>query len=281
MGVTAEQAARSLAEATSSSRFTAANFWADPKSGVGYQVQVQVPIQRMDSLEQVRDVPVGSHDGQQIQLRQTWPRSPNGTVLGEYDRYNMQRMLTLGAQRGRRGPGPGGRPDRPGDPRGRRAAAQGEAWPSRGQIAPMRELFGGLGLGLGVAVLVIFLLLAANFQSFRLSLAVVLTVPAVVAGVAVALRVTRTTLNIQSFMGAIMAVGVAVANSILLITFAERSRVAGSAVPRAAVEGASEPAAADPDDQPGDDRRHGPHGHRTGRGRRADRAAGPGRDRRA
>src|SRR5439155_26932022 len=108
----------------------------------------------------------------------------------------------------------------------------------RGQVAPMRELFGGLTTGLGAAVLVIFLLLAANFQSFRLSLAIVLTVPAVIAGVAVALWLTRTSLNIQSFMGAIMAIGVAVANAILLVTFAERSRLAGASATDAAVEGA-------------------------------------------
>jgi multidrug efflux pump subunit AcrB len=109
----------------------------------------------------------------------------------------------------------------------------------RGQIAPMRDLFSGLAAGLGIAVLVIFLLLAANFQSFRLSFAVVLTVPAVVAGVVLALWLTRTTLNLQSFMGAIMAIGVAVANAILLVTFAERSRVAGMAVTAAAVDGAA------------------------------------------
>jgi len=90
-----------------------------------------------------------------------------------------------------------------------------------------------------VAVLVIFLLLAVNFQSLRLSLAIILTVPAVVAGVAVALWLTRTTLNIQSFMGAIMAIGVAVANSILLITFAERNRVDGMTVAQAAATGAA------------------------------------------
>jgi multidrug efflux pump subunit AcrB len=103
----------------------------------------------------------------------------------------------------------------------------------------MQELFGGLELGLGVAIVAIFLLLAANFQSFRLSLAIVLTIPSVIAGVAVALLLTHTTLNIQSFMGAIMAVGVAVANSILLVTFAERDRVQGAKVPDAAVQGAS------------------------------------------
>src|SRR5205085_8341085 len=90
-----------------------------------------------------------------------------------------------------------------------------------------------------IAIVVVFLLLAANFQSFRLSLAVILTVPAVIAGVAIALLLTRTTLNIQSFMGAIMAIGVAVANAILLITFAERSRVEGASVREAAVDGAS------------------------------------------
>src|SRR5204863_7180247 len=93
----------------------------------------------------------------------------------------------------------------------------------RGQIAPMNEMLAGLQNGLILAVVVIFLMLAANFQSIRLSLIVVSTVPAVITGVVLALYFTRTTLNIQSFMGAIMAVGVAVANAILLVTFAERN----------------------------------------------------------
>jgi multidrug efflux pump subunit AcrB len=108
----------------------------------------------------------------------------------------------------------------------------------RGQVQPMLEMFGGLRLGLLTAVGVILLLLAANFQSFRLSLAVGLTIPAVIAGVAMALWLTRTTLNIQSFMGAIMAIGVAVANAILLVTFVERSRIEGRQPWDAAIEGA-------------------------------------------
>ena len=82
----------------------------------------------------------------------------------------------------------------------------------RGQIVPLEDLLGGFRSGLVVAIIVIFLLLGANFQSVRLSLAVVSTVPAVLAGVALTLWLTRTTLNIQSAIGAIMAVGVAVAN---------------------------------------------------------------------
>ena len=91
----------------------------------------------------------------------------------------------------------------------------------------MRQMFSGLAVGLGLAVVVVFLMLTAYFQSVRLALVAMATTPAVVAGVAVALYITDTTLNIQSFMGAIMAVGVAVANAILLVTFAERDRARG------------------------------------------------------
>jgi multidrug efflux pump subunit AcrB len=92
---------------------------------------------------------------------------------------------------------------------------------------------------LTLAVVVILLLLAANFQSWKLSLIVLSTAPAVLAGVAVTLALTRTTLNVESFMGAIMAIGVAVANAILLVTFAERSRQAGKLGMAAALEGAT------------------------------------------
>jgi len=129
----------------------------------------------------------------------------DGTALGEYDRYNMQRMLTLSA-------------NIYGEDQGRAAARVQQAINDtgkppdrvnvtvRGQVQPMAEMFGGLRLGLLMAVGVILLLLAANFQSFRLSLAVGLTIPAVIAGVVLMLWLTRTTLNIQSFMGAIMAI---------------------------------------------------------------------------
>ena len=92
----------------------------------------------------------------------------------------------------------------------------------------MRDMLSGLALGLGLAIVVIFLLLAANFQSLRLSLVTVSTAPAVIAGVVVMLYLTRTTLNIQSFIGAIMAVGVAMANAILLVTFAEEPAAAAA-----------------------------------------------------
>jgi multidrug efflux pump subunit AcrB len=105
-------------------------------------------------------------------------------------------------------------------------------------MAAMTGTFTNITAGLLVAVVVIFLLLAANFQSLRLAFVVVSTVPAVLAGVGLILLATRTTLNIQSFMGAIMAIGVAVANAILLVTFAERSRIDGQEPSAAALDGA-------------------------------------------
>jgi multidrug efflux pump subunit AcrB len=236
LGVTAQDVAKSVVAGTSSSRYTSANYWADPKSGIGYQVQVEIPELKMNSLEEVKNLPIARRTDQQIDLRNV-ASVTDSTALGEYDRYNMQRMLTLSANIS-------------GEDLGHAAARVQQAIKDagkppdrvqvtvRGQVQPMAEMFGGLSIGLLMAIAVILLLLTANFQSFRLSLSVVLTIPAVIAGVAVVLWLTRTTLNIQSFMGVIMAIGVAVANAILLVTFAERSRVEGLEPWEAAIEGA-------------------------------------------
>jgi multidrug efflux pump subunit AcrB len=236
LGVTADEVAKSVVAGTSSSRYTAANYWADPRSGIGYQVQVEIPERQMSSAEDVKNLPITRRGGQQIDLRNVATVS-DGTVLGEYDRYNMQRMLTLSANvsgedlgsaaaQVRRAISDAGKP-----PNGANVTL-------RGQVQPMAEMFGGLRIGLVTAIAVILLLLSANFQSFRLSLAVALTIPAVIAGAALVLWLTRTTLNIQSFMGAIMAIGVAVANAILLVTFAERSRAEGREPGEAALDAA-------------------------------------------
>jgi multidrug efflux pump subunit AcrB len=161
----------------------------------------------------------------------------NSVAAGEYDRFNSQRMITLtanisGADLGSVASQLTTAMKQAGAPP---AKVNSEI---RGQIVPFRQMFTGLEAGLLLAVVVIFLLLAANYQSWKLAFVVTSTAPAVIAGVAIALWVTRTTLNIQSFMGAIMAIGVAVANAILLVTFAERSRIDGKESDAAGVEGA-------------------------------------------
>jgi len=225
LGVTVDQVGRSFAAATSSSRFVAPNYWADPRTGIAFQVQVQVPQPRMASLEDLRVVPV-TGGGAAKPLLGDLARIENATIVGEYDRVNGQRMVTLTANVS--GEDLGTTADRV-----NQAIAQAGTPPRgttvtvRGQIAAMRETFTNITAGLVVAVVVIFLLLAANFQSLRLAFVVVSTVPAVLTGVVLILVATGTTLNVQSFMGAIMAIGVAVANAILLVTFAEQTRREG------------------------------------------------------
>jgi multidrug efflux pump subunit AcrB len=236
MGVKVSDATRSLVAATASSRFTTPVYWADPKSGVSYQVQVQIPQAKMTSLEEVRNLPVSAKDGKSSLLR-NFAGVSEGTMAGEYDRYNMQRLVTVtanisGADLGSVAKQITAALKEVGDPPPKTRVDL------RGQIVPMEQMFAGLKSGLLIAVVVIFLLLAAYFESIQLAIAVTSTIPAVIAGVAISLWLTHTTLNIQSFMGAIMAVGVAVANAILLVTFAERSRLTGAESETAGLEGA-------------------------------------------
>jgi multidrug efflux pump subunit AcrB len=110
----------------------------------------------------------------------------------------------------------------------------------RGQVNALQQIFGELAIGLVAAIGVILLLLTANFQSWKLALAVLSTTPAVLAGSVLMLLITGTTLNLESFMGTIMAIGVAVANAILLVSFAEQNRLKGAAALDAARAAATE-----------------------------------------
>ena len=237
LGVTVNQIGRSLLAATSSSRFFVPNYWADSKTGVGYQVQVEIPQSSMNPVEEVRRIPAMTN-GNLHPLVGDVSQVKYGVMPGEIDRYNMQRMITIsanvsGEDLGRAAKQVQGAIARAGQP------PRGVTVSVRGQIPPMQDAFVALFAGLGVAVLAIFLLLSANFQSMRLAFVVFATVPAVISGIVLVLFLTGTTLNIQSFIGAIMAIGVGVANTILLVTFAESARMSGKSAAEAAVERAA------------------------------------------
>ncbi|MFN8062891.1 MAG: efflux RND transporter permease subunit [Vicinamibacterales bacterium] len=236
LGVTVDDVGRSYAAATSSSRFVAPNYWADPRTGIAFQVQVQVPQPRVQTLDDLRVVPVRG-GGDARPLLGEVARIEDATIVGEYDRVNGQRMVTLTASIA--GEDFGRVRTRVQDAIARAGAPpRGASVTLRGQVGAMDETFRNITAGVAVAVVVIFLLLAANFQSVRLAFAVISTVPAVLAGVATMLWLTGTTLNVQSFMGAIMAIGVAVANAILLVTFAEQGRQAGASALDAGIDAA-------------------------------------------
>ncbi|MBV8833399.1 MAG: efflux RND transporter permease subunit [Acidobacteriaceae bacterium] len=223
-GLTMADVVESVVPATSSSRFTSPNYWRDPNSGNAFQIQVELPQNRMQSVEELGSVPV-MRDGRSEPELDNVAALRQSTMPGLIERFNGQHIISLTANLHGIALGDA-------EPRIRGAIANAGQPPRglkvvmKGQIPALEQTTSGLRNGLGLAIVAIFLLLAANFQSMRLAVAIVLTIPAVLCGVLLMLRLTGTTLNVQSFMGAIMAVGIAVANSILLVTFAERSRQA-------------------------------------------------------
>ena len=238
LGTTADQIGQAVVSATGSSRFVSPDYWRDPRSGVSYQVQVQVPQAQMTSTKDIETIPVASTTGAHPLLNQV-ASVRLGTVPGELDRQNGLWLIGLSANLGRNDLGTASREinraiARAGTP------PRGVAVQVRGQISAMSQIFGNLAVGLVIAIVVILLLLAANFESVRLSLIVLSTTPAVLAGSILMLLITGTSLNLESFMGTIMAIGVAVANAILLVTFAEQNRKAGADAKTAARNAAGE-----------------------------------------
>lgn len=236
LGVTVAEVGRALGPVTWSSRFTTPVYWADPKSGIAYQVQVELPQARIASIEDLGSIPV-KNQGSGTTLVRDVAAVTEGKMLGEYHRFNMQRMITVTANIA--GTDLGAAASRISSVLGKLSAPpRGLTVSVRGQVAPMTLMAENLRLGLTLAGVAVFLLLAAYFQSIRVAFVVLLAIPSVLAGVTLALAVTRTTLNIQSFMGAMMAVGISVANTILLCTFADQYRRRGAPAAAAAAEAA-------------------------------------------
>jgi multidrug efflux pump subunit AcrB len=236
LGVSVSEIGRALGPSTWSSRFTTPIYWADPESGIAYQIQVEVPQSRMTSMDDLRRIPVKNHGAAATLLGDVADLS-YGKMFGEYHRLNMQRIVTVTANiHGRDLAGAASRistvlRNLPPPP-------PGVAVTVRGQIAPLRLMMQNLWLGLSLSIIAVFILLAAYFQSLRVAAVILLAIPAVLAGVALALLLTGTTWSLQSFMGAMMAVGISVANTILLCTFADHARRSGVPAGEAAVQAA-------------------------------------------
>lgn len=237
LGATVAQVGSALVSSTYSSRFVTPIYWRDPKSGLAYQVQVEVPQGDIKSLKDVGDIPIksGSFSGPFVRdLAQV----NTGTMPGEYDHYNMSRMISITANLASDDLGLATRRvqetiDKLGNP------PRGIKVTIRGQVPVMKDTFYALSLGVIFAIVSIFLLLVAFFQSIRLALTIISVIPAIIFGAVLALLLTHSTINIQSFMGTIMATGVGVANSILVCVFAEERRSLGLSARTAAITGAA------------------------------------------
>ena len=274
-GVTAEDLAHTLDMATASTRFTNLNYWINNATGFDYLVQLQIPPLRLNKPQDIETLPMEKVNRLVNLMVRDVATVTESVRPGEIDRDMSQRYLTVvanveGEDMGRASRQVAAALKQVGDP------PRGVRVEPLGQLPPMLEMFQSLGIGLGAAVFVIFILLTAYFQSPRLALISVGAVPGVVAGIVTVLFFTGTSLNIESFMGSIMCLGVSVSNS----------RHARHLHGRALEEGLARPGGSDhrrqratpphPDDRLRDDHRHGPHGPGAGK-RQPD--AGPPRPR--
>jgi multidrug efflux pump subunit AcrB len=217
-GATAQQVANAVVVSSSSSRYVSRNFWVDSRNGNSYQVQVEVPTAQMSSPAQLETVSLAKVSPDLNLMIRDVARVGQDTMPGEIDRTSSQRYVSITANVEEEDLGRAARQIEQaiaaaGDP------PRGVRVQTRGQVAPMNEMFRALAAGLTLAVVVILVLLTAYFESPRLALASVSSVPGVLCGVVILLLLTGTTLNIESFMGAIMCIGVSVSNSVMLVTF--------------------------------------------------------------
>ena len=233
VGLTARDVAQSVLVSLSGSFQTAPNFWLNPRNEVTYQVAVQSPQYRMTSMQDLMSIPVNSQQGGQLlsNLVQLYPVARPATV----NHYNVQPVIDVYASTQDRDLGAvysdtnkvlesfDGKL-----PRGTHIVV-------RGQVVTMRSSFVGLGLGLVGAILLVYLLIVINFQSWLDPFIIIAALPGALAGICWFLLLTHTTLNVPSLTGAVMCMGVATANSILMVSFAREQLDEGIPAVQAAV----------------------------------------------
>jgi len=233
VGLAARDVAQSVLVSLSGSFQTAPNFWLNPRNEVTYQVAVQSPQYRITSMHDLMAIPVTSQQGPQLlsNLVQLYPVARPATV----NHYNVQPVIDVYASTQDRDLGAvAADTDRllktfEGHlPRGTHIVV-------RGQVATMRSSFFGLGAGLAGAILLVYLLIVINFQSWLDPFIIIAALPGALAGICWFLLLTRTTLSVPSLTGAVMCMGVATANSILMVSFAREQMDEGVPAVRAAI----------------------------------------------
>ncbi|MEP6833828.1 MAG: efflux RND transporter permease subunit, partial [Gemmatimonas sp.] len=242
LGMTERDVASNVLVSLASSQQTAPNFWLNPTNGVQYAINVQTPTSGMASLDAVMGTPVvsagatASGNVSAMQMLSGVATVSRRTGIGVISHRDVQPVFDVYANVQDRDLGGVARDvDKiikefePSYPKGTTIAL-------RGQVASMRTSYEGLAYGLAFAVLLVYLLMVVNFQSWLDPLIIVTALPGALAGIVWALFATQTTLSVPSLMGAIMSIGVATANSILIVTFANERRQAGLSAHDAALE---------------------------------------------
>jgi multidrug efflux pump subunit AcrB len=221
-GLDIDRVSNSITSATSSSRFIKKNLWLDSNTAYTYQVQVQVPEYTMNAVNELKEIPLIK--GQNRPVLEDVAEFKLTTTPAEYDRSGPRRYLTIGANINGKDLGTATKDvekvlKNMGEP------PKGVKVELGGMSSLLTETLDSLQGGLMFAIVVILLLLTANYESFPVALAVISTIPAVIFGSLAMLFITGSTLNLQSYMGMIMSIGVSVANALLIVTNAERIRL--------------------------------------------------------
>jgi multidrug efflux pump subunit AcrB len=225
-GMSQSNVAQSLLISLTGSGSTNTNFWLNPKNGVSYQVAVQMPEHKVDSIGALQNIPV-SFGGSAPALLTNLASIGRATTPVALNHYNVQPVFDVdasvqGTDLGSVADGVAKVVD---EFRGRISKASSIT--VRGQVQSMGEAFYGLGLGIAFAILLVYFLMVVNFQSWIDPLIILMALPGALAGILWILFATETTINVPSLLGALMAIGVATSNSILLITFANEQRHEG------------------------------------------------------
>ncbi|WP_189523521.1 efflux RND transporter permease subunit [Nostoc sp. PA-18-2419] len=226
LGMTQRDVANSVLTSLSSSGQAAINQWLDPKKGVSYTLAVQVPQYKLDSIDSLKNMPVGN--GQTPpQLLGNLATVRRDTGMQVVNHYNIQPVFDIYANSSGRDLGGVAQDVNRIIADYQKKLPHGSLITVRGQVQTMNSSFLGLGLGLVFAIVLVYCLMVVNFQSWLDPLIIMMALPSALAGIVWILFVTRTTLSVPSLMGAIMSIGVATSNSILLITFANDQRQEG------------------------------------------------------
>jgi CzcA family heavy metal efflux pump len=232
LGLTQKDVANSMLISLSSSGQLAPNQWLNPQNGVNYNVAVQTPQYRIDSFDALQRTPItaltgNTSSGSNTQLLGNLATLTRSTSTAIVNHYNVQPVFDVYVNTDERDLG-----GVAGDVEKimkdlSKNLPKGSTMTMRGQVETMRSSFLRLGIGIFFAILLVYLLIVVNFQSWLDPFIILMALPGALSGILWMLFITQTTLNVPSLMGAIMCIGVATANSILMVTFANDERALG------------------------------------------------------
>jgi multidrug efflux pump subunit AcrB len=227
VGLTERNVADSLLVSLSSSMVTSPNYWINPQNAVDYPVAVQTPEYRMDSTEALLNTPIHAPSSRVPQLLSNVARLDRGTTASVVNHYNVQPLYDVYANVQDRDLGSVAQEVDRALTDFQSKLPRGSFLETRGQVEVMRTSFAGLGLGLLFAIVLVYFVMVVNFQSWLDPFIILMALPGALSGILLMLFLTQTTINVPSLMGAIMSIGVATANSILLVNFANDLRSSG------------------------------------------------------